>query len=221
MPCSPNTSSQSNAHGNMQLGGHARALRQQLASDSKVQSAMRPRKLLSRQNHLFFCLTAVSRNGLHTGCICVLCVLCVLCVVVLFPVVEGPCKRYVMALHVCQATTASRGRRRSVSKGPGGRPHEQNGEVPRMDGSAGRTHTTRTAHTFSLTFYARARVCVLNLCRSMRSMRRDLCLCVCVCVCVCLCVCIRGLVLSRSVIFTAALFFCKRSIQLKSKGNDQ
>ncbi len=45
----------------------------------------------------------------------VLCVLCVLCVVVLFPVVEGPCKRYVMARHVCQATTASRGRRRSVA----------------------------------------------------------------------------------------------------------
>ncbi len=34
---------------------------------------------------------------------------------------------------------------------PGGRPHEQNEEVPRMDGSAGRTHTTRTTHTFSLT----------------------------------------------------------------------
>jgi hypothetical protein len=34
------------------------------------------------------------------------CVLCVLCVVVLFPVVEGPCKRYAMARHVCQATTA-------------------------------------------------------------------------------------------------------------------
>jgi hypothetical protein len=34
---------------------------------------------------------------------------------------------------------------------PGGRPHEQNEEVPRMDGSAGRTHTIRTAHTFSLT----------------------------------------------------------------------
>jgi hypothetical protein len=34
---------------------------------------------------------------------------------------------------------------------PGGRPHEHNKEVPRMDGSAGRTHTIRTAHTFSLT----------------------------------------------------------------------
>jgi hypothetical protein len=34
---------------------------------------------------------------------------------------------------------------------PGGRPHEQNEEVPRMDGSAGRTHTIRTAHMFSLT----------------------------------------------------------------------
>jgi hypothetical protein len=32
----------------------------------------------------------------------------------LFPVVEGPCKRYAMTRHVCQATTASRGRRRSV-----------------------------------------------------------------------------------------------------------
>jgi hypothetical protein len=37
--------------------------------------------------------------------------LCVLCVVVQFPVVEGPCKRYAMARHVCQPTTASRGRR--------------------------------------------------------------------------------------------------------------
>ncbi len=33
---------------------------------------------------------------------------------------------------------------------PGGRPHEQNEEVPQMDGSAGRTHTIRTAHTVSL-----------------------------------------------------------------------
>ncbi len=33
---------------------------------------------------------------------------------------EGPCKRYAMARHVCQATTASLGRRRSVS------PEEQN-----------------------------------------------------------------------------------------------
>jgi hypothetical protein len=33
---------------------------------------------------------------------------------------------------------------------PGGRQHEQNEEVPQMDGSAGRTHTIRTAHTFSL-----------------------------------------------------------------------
>jgi hypothetical protein len=32
----------------------------------------------------------------------------------LFPVVEGPCKRYAMARHVCQATTASRGRSRSL-----------------------------------------------------------------------------------------------------------
>jgi hypothetical protein len=45
----------------------------------------------------------------------VLCVLCVLCVVALFSVVEGPCKRYAMTRHVCQVTTASRGRRRSVS----------------------------------------------------------------------------------------------------------
>ncbi len=44
-----------------------------------------------------------------------LCVLCVLCVVALFPVVEGPCKRYAMTRHVCQVPTASRGRRRSVS----------------------------------------------------------------------------------------------------------
>ncbi len=45
----------------------------------------------------------------------VLCV--VLCVVVLFSVVEGPCKRYAMARHVCQATTASWGSslRQSVS----------------------------------------------------------------------------------------------------------
>jgi hypothetical protein len=43
------------------------------------------------------------------------CVLCVLCVVALFPVVEGPCKRYAMALHVCQATTASQGSRQSDS----------------------------------------------------------------------------------------------------------
>jgi hypothetical protein len=42
------------------------------------------------------------------------CVLCVLCVVVLFSVVEGPCKRYAMTRHVCQVTTASRGRRRSA-----------------------------------------------------------------------------------------------------------
>jgi hypothetical protein len=35
-------------------------------------------------------------------------VLCVLCVVGLFSVVEGPCKRYVMARHVCQATTLER-----------------------------------------------------------------------------------------------------------------
>jgi hypothetical protein len=34
---------------------------------------------------------------------------------------------------------------------PGGRLHEQNEEVPLMDGSAGRTHTIRTAHTFFLT----------------------------------------------------------------------
>jgi hypothetical protein len=34
-----------------------------------------------------------------------LCVLCVLCVVVLFPVVEGLCKRYAMAWHVCQTMT--------------------------------------------------------------------------------------------------------------------
>ncbi len=31
----------------------------------------------------------------------------------LCPVVEGPCKRYAMARRVCQATTASRGRRRT------------------------------------------------------------------------------------------------------------
>ena len=39
-----------------------------------------------------------------------LCVLCILCVVVLFPVGEGPCKRYAMARYVCQA----RGSRQSV-----------------------------------------------------------------------------------------------------------
>jgi len=42
-------------------------------------------------------------------------VLCVLCVVVLFSVVEGPCKRYAMTQHVYQVMTASLGRRLSVS----------------------------------------------------------------------------------------------------------
>ncbi len=64
MPCSQNTSSQSNAHGNMQLGGHARTLRQQPASDSKVQCDA-PAKAAFPPESSCFCLTAVSRNGLH------------------------------------------------------------------------------------------------------------------------------------------------------------
>jgi hypothetical protein len=54
----------------------------------------------------------------------VLCVLWVLCVVVLFSIVEGPCKRYAMALHVCQATTASWGSRQSVWLGVWSRKEE-------------------------------------------------------------------------------------------------
>ncbi len=42
---------------------------------------------------------------------------------------------------------------------PRGRPHEQNEEVPLMDGSAGRTHTMRTAHMCSLTPQTTTPVC--------------------------------------------------------------
>jgi hypothetical protein len=63
----------------------------------------------------FFSTYSLTKAVTLAWTVCVVCALCVLCVVVLFPVVEGPCKRYVKARHVCQATTASRGRRRSVS----------------------------------------------------------------------------------------------------------
>jgi len=66
----------------------------------------------------------------------------------LLPVVKGPCKRYAMAGTYVRPQLPP-----GAADGlfPRGRPHEQNEEVPLMDGSASRTHTTRTTHTFSLT----------------------------------------------------------------------
>jgi hypothetical protein len=57
----------------------------------------------------------------------------------LFPVVEGHCKKYAMARHVRQATTASR-RETACTKR----------KVPRVDGSV-ETYAIRTAPTLSLT----------------------------------------------------------------------
>ncbi len=65
MPCSQNTSSHSNAHGTCSWAAtHARSGSSLLQTQSSECNA--PAKAAFPPESSFFCLTAVSRNGLHT-----------------------------------------------------------------------------------------------------------------------------------------------------------